>query len=134
MTAPAEPRSVEASTGVLLTITTGKFLADSFGEFHEAADVVMGQPLMTHQFASEAVEQQMRREAQRQHPWTADETLLDDFPALEGLPQDEVKRLCQKWVAQQSERHGQRHTLVSPPETRHVPLTEGLPAKFGGTA
>ena len=127
-------RSIEVSTGTLLSMTTGRLVTESFSDMHAAADVVMGQPLMTHQFASQAVADQIEREAKRQHPWTADPLIMDDFPSMEGLSREQAEQACRAWVQQHTAKHGDSHLLVSPPETRHVPLMEGLPAKFGGAS
>ncbi len=118
------------STGALLSVSTGRMLSD-FGEFHHAADVLMGQALMTHQFASEAVADQVAREAKRQHPWL-DTIDMDTFPDLNGLSREDAEQACRAFVDAVSDIHGAEHEIVSPPETRHVPFTEGLPAKFGG--
>lgn len=123
---------ITVSTGTLLTISTGVYLTDSFEEFHHAAEVVMSQPIFTHQFASRQLSEELAREAQRQHPWLGDPLLMDDFPVLEGKSRDECRRLCEEFVARRTAEHGPTHRLVSAPETRHVPLLEGMPAKFGG--
>jgi hypothetical protein len=125
-------QELDVDTGTLLSITTGLFLADDFGAVHHAVEVLRGQPIFTHNLASAGLADELAREAQRQHPWTTDPGLMDDYPALEGS-REEIRRVLDEWLARVSARHGSTHRLTAPPETRRVPLIEGLPPKFGGT-
>ena len=57
----------EFSTAALLSITTGILLED-FSLVHEAAEFVLGQPIMTHQFGSKKVVNALKSAVLEQHP------------------------------------------------------------------
>ena len=55
-------------TPVLLSITTGVLMCESFGLMHEAAEFIMGHPIWTHHFANEDLNQKLRDAVLKQHP------------------------------------------------------------------
>lgn len=55
-------------TAVLLSITTGKLLVRDFGEFHKAAEFVLGAPIFIHHFANKEFNDNLKSILLKQHP------------------------------------------------------------------
>ena len=58
----------EVPTASLLSLTTGKLLCEDFSLVHEVAEFVIGQPIMTHHFASKKVVNALKSAVLEQHP------------------------------------------------------------------
>ena len=56
------------STAVLLSVTTGKLLCQSFSLMHEAAEFILGNPIMTHHFTSSEMNDLLCQNVLKQHP------------------------------------------------------------------
>lgn len=50
-----------ASPGVILSAYTGYLLVGSFGRVQEYAEQVLGRPIFTHEFASEKLQEELRK-------------------------------------------------------------------------
>lgn len=127
--------SIETGTNVLLSLTTGLLLCDDFSDMHAAADVVSGRPLFTHNFASRSLADEIEEECKRQHPWTADPRLLNDYPNLDSVRGEAAATVIEAWLEESIyPKYGRTCVLTVRAEPRHVSLLEGLPAKFGGAS
>jgi hypothetical protein len=60
------------SVPAIVSLTTGRLLCD-FSAMHEIAEWVMGHPIWTHEFASEAMWGLMKMKVREQHPDLPDE-------------------------------------------------------------
>lgn len=83
----------EFPTAVIASLSTGFLLCD-FSAMHEAAEYLMGHPIWTHHFASDQLNEDMRRAIAEQCPgmWTREQT--------EGVTRENWQEYCAKLEAE----------------------------------
>lgn len=86
--------------GVVLSLTTGKMLCN-FRDMHEAAELVLGHPIWTHEFADQGLHDKIKQQVLAQHPDLADVTGEDVTP-------DNYTA----WMEQANRNYGHERTLV----------------------
>lgn len=64
-------------TEVVMSLTTGSLLCDSFGDMHELAEHVYGGPIWTHEFASEKIWKTLQERVFAQHQQLRDFDVKD---------------------------------------------------------
>jgi hypothetical protein len=110
-------------TGAVLSLGTGKMLS-TFEDMWSVADFLAGRPLMTHNFASEAVHTQLRDRLCDQLPWLPG--AIENCPDFDGIPRERVEAACRAWVAQVAAAVGDAVELIEPTEPIDMSFVSGL--------
>ena len=106
------------STAVLLSVTTGKLLCQSFSLMHEAAEFVLGEPIMTHHFASSEMNDLLRQDVLKQHPDLLP-NLADDVTPENW--QEKTKALIDRLGETRTVTKGNGIVRMGKPVVRHIP-------------
>jgi hypothetical protein len=110
-------------TGAVLSLATGKMLS-TFDEMWQVADFMAGRPLMTHNFASQAIFDQLRDRLVAQVSWLAG--AIENCPDFSAVPREEIEAACKAWVAQIADRVGETVALTEPAEPIDMSFMSGL--------
>ena len=86
---------------VVLSLTTGTLLC-RFSDMHELIEHVAGEPVWTHQLASQPFTDQLKAAVVRQHPWLAN--VID--PDFTGVDREDMQVACLSYVAHVRLEHG----------------------------
>lgn len=86
--------------GVLLSMTTGKMLCN-FSDMHEAAELILGHPVWTHEFADRNLCDKIKARVLAQHPDLADLT-ADGVNGKNWLD----------WLGKAIKKYGRERTLI----------------------
>ena len=103
-------------TGVLLSITTGKLLCQSFSLMHEAAEFVLGKSIMTHHFMSSEMNDILCENVLKQHP-----------DLLPNLADDVTPENWQEKTKALIDRLGETRTVTKGNGIVQMGITEGIP-------
>lgn len=100
------------SVPAIVSLMSGRLLCN-FSDMHEVAEHVMGHPIWTHEFASEALWALMKAKVSEQHP---------DLPS--EAPEWVDKETWQRWRDQLVEQYGATRELAKGDEERAAdPMT-----------
>ena len=106
----------EFPTAILLSITTGKLLCESFSPVHEAAEFVLGSPIFTQHFTLDKMIDKLRQNVLKQHsdllPNLADDVTPENW-------QEKTKALV--------ERLGETRTITKGNGDGEIGIFEGVP-------
>lgn len=89
--------------GVVLTLTTGMMLCDSFGQMHELAEWLVQHPIWTHEFADRELSAQLREAVLQQCPplrEVKDYTLRSALETCPDATRESREQLCRDWLAE----------------------------------
>lgn len=111
-------KTITMTTGQALSLTTGMMLCENFGLVQEAAEKVLGQPIWTHQFASQQVTDDLKNLVLAGGPpWLVHAS--ESAPKFSDMDRSEAEGAIREWLA----------TLTSPTVEIEVP-TEVFPVGF----
>lgn len=129
-------------TAVLLSVTSGKMLCDTFGDVQFVGDYITGQSTFTHMYASKNFWHHLRDVVVTQHPWMGDEdTVFADYPDLDKVrasvpdqPEDQknaVANAIWAWLEDHVyPEHGRELPLLPEEDPEYTSFWEGMPKRF----